>query len=897
MKIQAVRVREVGALRDPVALEGLSGGLDVLAGPNELGKSTLFRALESAFGLLYTTKSEKISDWMLPDTGGAPIIEVDFETGAKPYRLRKRFFSSPKASLTGLDDGTVARGADAEARLAELLAKAGGADRLGLLWVGQTRSLDAFDVAGGTRAGLKGLIERELAAATGGEQAHAVQNLIRQRLDGLLTGARRQPKGAYKDAVEAQARLTDERAALQDKVAQGRDGFDRLAALRDSHGRLADAGKRQQGTGRIASARVTLETARAAADKRRAGEEQWKRLDQDSALAMAALADFDRRSQDAAGLDRSLAALTQQHAAAATGRSAALAAASGGAQELAALELDALTLQGQLEAARRQADYEALAARLAEAEALSARLNDLNQALAINAATAGLLRQAEIEARALETLRAQLTIGTTRVSIAYEAGAEGRISRDGVPVPVSADIVADRPLVLIIPGIGRISILPGASEDPSQTVARIERHSQALAAVLVNSGAATLDDLREQTAERAEYSTEHDRTVSRLQGVCPEGLETLRARLATLMALMAHEQSANPQPLFLPTPEAHEPAPAAAGGEALVRGQFIDTAAIDAELQSILARCKSVDAANRAAQSQAQQHGLALAKHDAEVAALGQRQAALLAKLPPVQERGAHRSTLDTVQAAAVARARESLLTLAALREREPAPEQMLKHEAELAAAIAADSEAVAAVTAQARDMASLEATLQRDALDGIAERLAECDGELAAANRRLAALNRDIGALDLLKSQFERVETETRERYLAPVLSRLAPFLQTILPGADLRLGESFAATGLARNGRSEAIERLSHGTREQIAVLVRLGLAALLADTGEPLPLILDDALVYSDDERITASFAALRMAAERHQVIVLTCRSKAFQPLGGVRLALAPWLGFED
>ena len=49
MKIKAVRVREVGTFRDPVALEGLSGGLDVLAGPNELGKSTLFRALEAAF--------------------------------------------------------------------------------------------------------------------------------------------------------------------------------------------------------------------------------------------------------------------------------------------------------------------------------------------------------------------------------------------------------------------------------------------------------------------------------------------------------------------------------------------------------------------------------------------------------------------------------------------------------------------------------------------------------------------------------------------------------------------------------------------------------------------------------------------------------------------------------
>ena len=78
---------------------------------------------------------------------------------------------------------------------------------------------------------------------------------------------------------------------------------------------------------------------------------------------------------------------------------------------------------------------------------------------------------------------------------------------------------------------------------------------------------------------------------------------------------------------------------------------------------------------------------------------------------------------------------------------------------------------------------------------------------------------------------------------------------------------------------------------------MLVRLGLARLLADGGEPVPLILDDALVYSDDGRIAGAFAALREASVHHQVIVLTCRAKAFAPLGGTRLALTPWQGFAE
>ena len=48
MKLRAVRLSEVGHFGTGVALEGLSGGFDVLAGPNEMGKSTIFRAIEAA---------------------------------------------------------------------------------------------------------------------------------------------------------------------------------------------------------------------------------------------------------------------------------------------------------------------------------------------------------------------------------------------------------------------------------------------------------------------------------------------------------------------------------------------------------------------------------------------------------------------------------------------------------------------------------------------------------------------------------------------------------------------------------------------------------------------------------------------------------------------------------
>ena len=71
---------------------------------------------------------------------------------------------------------------------------------------------------------------------------------------------------------------------------------------------------------------------------------------------------------------------------------------------------------------------------------------------------------------------------------------------------------------------------------------------------------------------------------------------------------------------------------------------------------------------------------------------------------------------------------------------------------------------------------------------------------------------------------------------------------------------------------------------TQEQIAVLVRLAMASMLAERGQTVPVILDDALVYCDDDRIKRMFDALSRAGKRQQVIVLTCRLHTFAQLGG-------------
>jgi uncharacterized protein YhaN len=51
----------------------------------------------------------------------------------------------------------------------------------------------------------------------------------------------------------------------------------------------------------------------------------------------------------------------------------------------------------------------------------------------------------------------------------------------------------------------------------------------------------------------------------------------------------------------------------------------------------------------------------------------------------------------------------------------------------------------------------------------------------------------------------------------------------------------------------RPEVVSRI--GTREQLAVLTRLGFVDLLREQGQPAAVVLDDALVYADDSRSRA------------------------------------------
>jgi uncharacterized protein YhaN len=141
-----------------------------------------------------------------------------------------------------------------------------------------------------------------------------------------------------------------------------------------------------------------------------------------------------------------------------------------------------------------------------------------------------------------------------------------------------------------------------------------------------------------------------------------------------------------------------------------------------------------------------------------------------------------------------------------------------------------------------------------------------------------------------LLKRTLVAASLEASIRYLAPVTSRAEPYVRRLLPGASLTFGEDMSPSVLERSGRSEPADQLSMGTQEQLAVLTRIAFADLLVEKGKPASLVLDDALVFSDDVRFDTMLEILTEVSRRMQVIILTCRASLFRSLDANKVRMS-------
>ena len=548
------------------------------------------------------------------------------------------------------------------------------------------------------------------------------------------------------------------------------------------------------------------------------------------AAARAARATHEARQQEKEAQDTTLAEA-----------SAALAAAD--EEQRAALRAEAAR-----DGAERRAE---LIQRITDAEAARVRQENAAAAAKIGPDAAALARLDRLSAELGAAIAAR-NATATQIVARYEAGHEGMMRlEEGATLPDAEALPVPHVARVIIDGIGTLEIRPGASESGADAV---ERATEALAKTLAGLGADTLEAARSAARSRDEARRTEAEETAVLRSLAPEGIETLRERLARI-----------------PTPEDSVEAPDLASAEATLtsarsahdHARALSDAATErlSDARAIAARCD--------ADSTSAHERLSRAKSAAE-------------RLGEITEETLSQQMTDATQALEAA---EALARAKA----EGAPD-LEAAQATLSRLEAVDTQARNEIARLRPLLATLDERIARASGDAVEERLAETAETLESARAELARIDREVAVLKRLEAALDAARSQARDRYFTPVANELKPLLRLLWPEAEMTWGhDTLLPEALIRDGAPEPVEILSGGTQEQVSLLVRLAFARMLAASGRSAPVILDDALVFTDDDRIVRMFDALHRQAGDLQILVLSCRQRAFRDLGGNTLRL--------
>jgi DNA repair exonuclease SbcCD ATPase subunit len=148
-----------------------------------------------------------------------------------------------------------------------------------------------------------------------------------------------------------------------------------------------------------------------------------------------------------------------------------------------------------------------------------------------------------------------------------------------------------------------------------------------------------------------------------------------------------------------------------------------------------------------------------------------------------------------------------------------------------------------------------------------------EAEARAAGEVGRLTALSEDLdAATEILGAAQQKVHAD-----IAPLLNEtIRPWVPRITRGRydDIRVNPAtLEVEAHEAGGQFRPATVLSHGTTEQLYLLLRLALAQHLTTTGERAPVILDDITVQSDAYRTVAALDLLHELSTEHQVVLFS------------------------
>ncbi len=840
-------------------------GVVVVHGANEIGKSSMIEALDLL--LECRDRSTKKEVKQVKPTHSDVGAEVDAEISCGPYRFnyRKRFHKKCETELTVLTPRREQlTGDEAHERVKAMLAETVDNE----LWHAQ-RVLQSAATAAVDLSACDAL-SRALDVAAGDQAAlSGTEPLLVERIDAeylrYFTPTGR-PTGDWAAAI---SRLKKAEAAVADcaaAVAEVDERVRRHAALTE---RVAELSQQRTAAGpRLAAAQAAADTVAELTAQAREAQLVAEAAGATSAAAAAAHDGRVRLLAEIATRTTAVTAAEGEAREAAEARCAArtVAQAADAAAEAAGAALQ--DLQRRTDEARRavqeladRAEADRLCARLAKIEAIQSDRDLIGEQLATVAVTEELLRRIEDAAAAADRIGGQLAMISAAVEFTAATDVELRSGDQRVSLSAgqSWSVTATGPTTVDVPGVLSARITPGAAALDVQ--AEYAAAQEELAAALAAAEVADLPAARSGNERRREMQSNRDQLGATLAGLCgDEEIDELRSRLARLTA--------------------GRPADAAPP---------LDAVAARAELDAAEQARAAAGAECEAARRQAAEANNKLAESSAGATILQNTLQAQRAELDAAAER-LDQQRVDAGDEHLAAAADAGRL----------AAEAAERRVAELAEQLAAAApDAVAAELAAATE----EAESLRDRYEDAARARREIDIELAVfgsegRNSKLDAAETELEhaagehariggrarAAQLLREVMMRHRDSTRLRYVDPYRAELQRLGRPVFgPTFEVDVDADLCIRSRTLDGITVPYDSLSGGAKEQLGILARLAGAALVAKE-DTVPVVVDDALGFTDPDRLARMGEVFDTVGAHGQVIVLTCSPGRYDGVKG-------------
>ena len=177
-----------------------------------------------------------------------------------------------------------------------------------------------------------------------------------------------------------------------------------------------------------------------------------------------------------------------------------------------------------------------------------------------------------------------------------------------------------------------------------------------------------------------------------------------------------------------------------------------------------------------------------------------------------------------------------------------------------------------------------LRSSLELRGEQGLQTSYDEAVNLLSRLEREYASEEARAEAARVLRDTFAKHREQAHQRYIGPFKESIEQLGRIVFGSTfEVEIDRNLNIVRRTLEGVTLHVEQLSTGAREQLGVISRLACATIVSPEDGGAPVLIDDALGWSDPHRLEGMGAAIAAAGRQCQVIVLTCTPGRYSHVG--------------